>query len=203
MSVVFFTQDWYCSLNVLHLGKLHRVLSSGAVIFHVLSSSVQYLLRGRNALSNIQVLLLSIFSNTYSMLSPFRFFLSQFFLSFFPLFFLISFSLSSLLPLIPFSVCHPSALSCWDKLMYKFPIAPHHGWLPYQGQESALQHLQHFIGTLSKCRGRRESKPVGYNSLMKLIKPFTVFDDRPWVSLMFLVLNPHRPGDHYRLIFSP
>lgn len=164
---------------MLHLGKLHCVLSSGAVIFHVLSSSVQYLLRERKALSKIQVLLLSIFSNTYSCFLPLGLFFPKLFLSFLPLFFLVSFSLSPFLSLIHFSVCHPSALSCLDKLMYKFPIAPHHGWLSYQGQESALQHLEHFIDTLSECRGRRESKPVGYNSLTKLIKPFTVFDDRP------------------------
>lgn len=101
------------------------------------------------------------------------------------------FSLSSFLSLLPFSVRQPSAISCLDKLMYKFPQALHHGWLPYQGQESALQHLKHFIGILSSWRGKRGNKPVGWNSLVKLVKPFTVFDDRPWVSLMCLVLKHH------------
>ncbi len=94
-------------------------------------------------------------------------------LAFFPFFF----SFLSLLP--SFSLCQPLAVSCLDKLMYKFPLAPHHGWLPYQGQESALQHLQRFIGILSECRGRRGNRPVGWNSLAKLIKLCTVFDDRP------------------------
>ncbi len=96
---------------------------------------------------------LSIFSDTYThfvlLVGPY--------LSFFFFFLSVSFLFS----LVSFFVFPPLAVSCLDKLMYKSPLAPHHGWLPYQGQESALQHLQHFISLLSECRGRRGNKPVG------------------------------------------
>lgn len=144
---------WYPALKVLLLGKLHSVLSFGPVIFHVRSSSPQHASRRRKAPSATQLLLSSISQQTTQ---PFHFLYRVFYIwlfhvsLLFPLLrCLISF-LSCFLPL--------SALSCWDKLMHEFPTAPHHGRLPYQGQESALQHLQHFISALSKCRGSQESE---------------------------------------------
>lgn len=111
------------------------------------------------------------FQDTYVLL-PFSFFLYYVSL---PLSFFFVFL--SFLP--SFFLCQLSAVNCLDKLTYKFLLAPHHGWLPYQGQESTLQHLQHFIGTLSERRGRRGNMPVGWNLVEKLNKPCTVFDDRP------------------------
>lgn len=88
--------------------------------------------------------------------------------------------------------------------MHEFPTAPHHGRLPYQGQESALQHLQHFIIALSKCKGRQESEaPRAGIHRCTLLSPPAVFHDRPGVGLVFQLLSPHRPGDPPRLIFSP
>lgn len=159
------------------LGKIKMCSSlRGSYLLYTLiqRTGIKYFLREPRLVTE------HLFNTHTHMFPPFlsSFYCVSFFLS---LFFSVSFlCLSSFLSLLPsFSLCQPLAVSCLDKLMYKFPLAPHHGWLPYQGQESALQHLQHFIGILSECRGRQGNRPVGWNSLVKLIKPCTVFDDRP------------------------
>lgn len=141
---------------MLLLGKLHSVLSSGPVVFSC--SLIQPSARIEEKKSSL--------SDAAFVIKPFPTNHSTFSLSL-PCILHLALSRVTCPPPPPLLLClisflsrflPPSALSCWDKLMHEFPTAPHHGRLPYQGQESALQHLQHFIGALSECRGRRESE---------------------------------------------
>lgn len=143
---------WCPALKVLLLGKLHSVLSLGPEIFRVRSSSPQLVSGRRKAPSATQLLISSIFQQTTQ---PLHFLYRVFYISLFSVSLSYPFPHCLISSFPAFSLCR---LSCWDKLMHEFPSAPHHGRLPYQGQESALQHLQHFISALSKCRGRQESK---------------------------------------------
>lgn len=135
------------------LGKIMCAHSSEAVILLciLIQHTGQYFLRA--SFKDMCLVTEHLFQHTSAFPFILPFLCHSFFLSLFlalPLFLSLSFSLCY----FSFSLCQPSAVSCLDKLMYKFPLAPHHGWLPYQGQESALQHLQHFIGILSECRER-------------------------------------------------
>lgn len=98
----------YPALKVLLLGKLHSVLSSGPVIFHVRSSSPQHVSRRRKAPSVTQLLLSSIFQQTTQ---PFHFLHRVFYFSdSFTFHFCSPFFVVSSLSFPAFSLCRRSAV---------------------------------------------------------------------------------------------